>query len=171
MIFGLMSKIRSCEGVDESLNRSAARFLRWLGSSWRDCTKGVQCTKVTNCIFTRQSLNQHQTGGSKTRITMILGQRSGIRNDARFRRWRGPRWCRGVRSLLSREIYPDWLSSPDPLSPLPGPPIVFYWQNVYVKPLFFGFESAMFSPIEKIEKSFVLILSPATLSPAHPSQR
>ena len=73
VISGLMSKIRSCEGVDESLNRSAARFLRWLGSSWRDCTKkGVQCTKVTNCIFTRQSLNQHPTGGRKTRITMIL---------------------------------------------------------------------------------------------------
>ena len=107
VISGLMSKIRSWQGVDESLNRSAARFLRWLGSSWRDCTKGVQCTKVTNCIFTRISLGQHQTGGRKTRITMILGQRSGIRNDARFRRWRWPRWCRGVRSLLSREIYPD----------------------------------------------------------------
>ena len=156
VISGLMSKIRSCEGVDESLNRSAARFLRWLGSSWRDCTKRVQCTKVTNCIFTRQSLNQHPTGGRKTRITMILGQRSGIRNDARFRRWRWPRWCRGVRSLLSREIYPDWLSSPCVSTAGTTHCIVFYRQNVYVKPLFLGLKAQCFPQLRKLSQRKVL---------------
>ena len=105
MISGLMSKIRSWQGVDESLNRSAARFLRWLGSSWRDCTKGVHQPNSPIAF----SPGRVSTSTSKPRITMIMWQRNGIRKlcAARFRRWRWPRWCRGVRSLLSREIYPD----------------------------------------------------------------
>ena len=126
--------------------------------------QGSAPTKLTNCIFTRQSLNQHQTGGRKTRITMILGQGNGIR-------------CQ-IPEMALAPLVPRC-----PFSLVAGnlPGLI-----IFTRPTVAGTTHCLlsakclrktscrfenFSPLEKIEKSSVLISSPATLSPAHPSQR